>query len=400
MGYFRLCTGSGMPTSESDEPSGYGWSLSTPMQDGVATLSRDFYFTYEGTDSDYRAVNPSGVFKATGFPVYGQKLSTGDTGCHYHYLGNGTLEHLNQDSKYWVYHADYVYSKNRSSYSRDKAPWDKPPSNVSISFPETVVPFKAAYDSNNNRYSTSNEILVPVCNSAGDLISAETHNYTIQLSFSYCVKPDNFVLETLLGCNHSVNKDQIKVCGITFAAESALITNLSPQYHEESTDSSEKKVYKYWEIGVTIQADTEGNKFRRVLLDVGNRALWPNLTVGTNGSVTAGTTFSSGSNATPSQIFRWKTFDSTKGQQGTNTFFAYGNKYALSDARDIYRKLSNDLPEFQFEKLENMPLNDGYLYLDPVQKGDNFGKYKTRKFREYMVKDWSSLNMPAKGVDW
>jgi hypothetical protein len=220
------------------------------------------------------------------------------------------------------------------------------------------------------------------------------------LSFSYCLEPKDFSLTTLFGCNHSVNDAQIKICGITFGAQSALITNLSPQYHEEATDSSEKKVYKYWEIGVTIQADTEGNKFRRVLLDVGNRALWPHLTVGADGSVTAGTASTSGVNATPSQIYRWRTFDSTKGQQGTNTFFAYGNKYACADAQNIYRKLNDSLPEFQFEKLENMPLNNGYLYLDPVQKGDNFGKYKTRRFREYPVKAWSSLNMPAKGVDW
>ena len=399
MGYFRLCAGTGMPTSESDEPSAYRWPLSTPMQDGVATITRDIYFTYEGTDTDYRELDPSGIFKSTGFPVYGEKLYKGDTGCHYNYHGNGTLEHFNPDSKYWVYHADYVYSKNRSSYSRDKAPWDKPPSNVSISFPETVVPFKAAYDSNNARYSTSNEILVPVCNSAGDLISAETHNYSIQLSFSYCVKPDNFVLETLLGCNHSVNKDQIKVCGITFSAESALITNLSPQYQEEATDSSEKKTYKYWEIGVTIQADREGGKFRKVLLDIGSRAKWPILNVNSDGSVTERFDMPLPS-AVPSQIYCWRTFNAIDGQMSPNSKPVYGDKYALSDAHNIYRKLSNDLPEFQFEKMENVPLNNGFVDLDVLRPGPFFGKYNTVTYREYIVKDWASLNMPKKGVDW
>ena len=172
----------------------------------------------------------------------GAKLYPGDTGCHYNYHGNGTLEHFNPDSKYWVYRADYVYSKNRSSYRRDKAPWESPPSNVSISFPETVVPFRAAYDASNMRYMEGNVTLVPVANSAGDLITAETHNYAIQLSFSYCLEPKDFSLEKVFFCNHSVNKNKIKVCGITFDAESAMITNLSPQYHEETTDSSQKKI--------------------------------------------------------------------------------------------------------------------------------------------------------------
>ncbi len=398
MGNFRLCTGSGEPVKGSDEPSAYGWPLSTPMQDGVATITRDFYFTYDGTGVDYRELDPSGIFKATGFPVYGEKLYPGDASCHYNYHGNGALEHLAVDSKYWVYHADYVYSKNRSSYRRDKAPWESPPSNVSLSFPETVVPFRAAYDANNYRYMEGNITLVPVTNSAGDLILAETHNYSIQLSFSYCLQPKDFSLEKMFFCNHSVNKNKIKVCGITFDAESALIANLSPQYHEETTDSSQKNTYKYWEIGVTIQADTEGGKFRKILLDIGNRALWPALAVNADGSVTEGAEVPE--NAAPSQIYRWMTFDRVNGQMGVNSRPVYGHKYALARAHSIYTRTTSGLPEFQYEKLESMPLKNGRLYLAPIQQGVNFGNYNTRRFREYMVKSWSGMNMPEKGVDW
>lgn len=398
MGSFRLCTGSGDPANGSDEPSAYGWPLSTPMQDGVATITREFYFTYDGTGVDYRELDPSGIFKSTGFPVYGAKLYPGDTGCHYNYHGNGTLEHFNPDSKYWVYRADYVYSKNRSSYRRDKAPWESPPSNVSISFPETVVPFRAAYDASNMRYMEGNVTLVPVANSAGDLITAETHNYAIQLSFSYCLEPNDFSLEKVFFCNHSVNKNKIKVCGITFNAESAMITNLSPQYHEETTDSSQKNTYKYWEIGVTIQADTERGKFRRVLLDIGNRALWPLLYVHSDGSVTQ--VGEGNETSIPRQIYSWMTFDRVNGQMSANSKSAYGHKWALAKARDIYIKTTADLPEFQFEKMENMPLKNGRLYLTPIQQGKDFGKYQTRSFREYEVKAWGGMNMPKKGVDW
>ena len=99
----------------------------------------------------------------------------------------------------------------------------------------------------------------------------------------------------------------------------------------------------------------------------------------------------------PRQIYSWMTFDRVNGQMSANSKSAYGHKWALAKARDIYIKTTADLPEFQFEKMENMPLKNGRLYLTPIQQGKDFGKYKTRSFREHEVKAWGGMNMPEKG---
>jgi len=399
----RPCTGNNEDGCR--EPSFTAWDNSVSVSDGVATIIRKYNFTLDDSNSSSlmpREVCPAEVFNSSGFPMMGHRLPE-DT--RYRYYGQGSIEHFRDDSHFWTYAAEYKMLKNSDDDDAESTPpWDKRPTNVSISFPEVVTKFTAAFNSNNNRFYTQSDgtrvTLKPIVNSADDPIEAETQKHYVQLSFTYCLEPKNFDITDFIELINTVNRDTIKVCGLTFLPESALIVSAQPQYHRETSDSTRKREWEWWEINIVIQTDPFRDKFRQSLLDVGNRAKWPILGVSNSGmTYTKGTTLTDYA----SQIYRWQTFPDSDGQNSIYSKYAIGNKYHLAKAKEIYERRADitNPAAFQFEKFDNCPLKNGVVFVDALlPSSPEYQRYRVLKYQEHKIKSWSSLNMPTRGVDW
>lgn len=398
------------------EPGPYGWDLSATMQDGRATIVKIYNFKL----SSYAVsqgiqpcqVCPDEVMKAEGFPV---KYSLLSAGSRYKYYGNGTIEHPDQDLPYWQYRAEYTI-QNSSSGSlnsdgraddENTPPWKRRPTNVSISFPEVVVPFRMAYNSKNNRFNTESDgsvvTLVPVVNTAGDIIEAETKRHYVQLSFTYCLNPTDFNIHSFIANVNSINQKVETVCGLKFPARSCLIASLDPQYHDEQTDGSGRKSWKWWEISAVLQYDPSGDEFEQRLLNIGNRARWPKrYSVSAAGEVSWGSL--SDLEPVPMPIYHWRTFHSTDhGQNGASEYIQFGHYTAMMAAKAAFdRKFRGRGWTFAYDEDSQMPLaKNGTLdtgVLNP--SSSRYQKYRTLGFQEHKRKDWAGMKFPKKGVDW
>jgi hypothetical protein len=410
----RLCNGTS--NDPSAEPGPYAWDLSSSLQEGNATITKIFNFRLSdaarGSGIKSYEVCPVEVMKASGFPV---RFSTLPEATKYKYYGNGTIELTDPDSEYWKYRAEYVMqrsastSKDANSDADDEKtkPWNRRPTNVSISFPEIVIPFRAAYNANNNRYTKLTDgtrvTLVPVTNTAGDIIETETKKNYVQLSFTYALDPTDFDVNKFLENYNSINKSQITVCGITFPAASCLLVSTHPQYHNEVTDSTESKSWTWWEIEVVLQYDPSGDEFEQQLVNLGNRALWhKSLDVGTTGIVFGA---SGALDTVPSEIYHWRSFASTThGQNGSTESVQFGNLACAMKAKTAFdnRFKASKGWTFVYEKDAQMPLNtNGTLDIDCLTPGHaRYKKPRVRSFQEHKRKEWSSLKFPKKGVNW
>lgn len=406
---------SGTSSDPMQEPGPYAWDLSASMQNGIATITKIFNFTMSsaavGSGIKPYAVCPAEVMKSSGFPVRFSVLAE-DT--RYKYYGNGTIEHTHPDSTYWTYRAEYTIQRSASaslnsegsSDDESTPPWKRKPTNVSISFPEVVIPFRMGYNGNNNRYTTrddgSIDVLVPIVNSAGDIIEAETKKHYVQLSFTYCLSPNNFNVNDFINNVNSINKSKAKVCGLTFPAGSCLLVSANPQYHDEVTDGTKSKSWKWWEIDAVLQYDPSGDGFEQRLLNIGNRAIWyAGMRVNSNGVVShTGTTLQK----YPSEIYHWRSFaDGTYGQTALTETIQFGNRECLQMAQTAFNtKFKSKGWTFAFEEDSQMPLlPNGTLDIDAVTVGNSrYQRYKSVHYQEHKRKDWSGLNLPAKGVDW
>lgn len=410
----RLCNGTS--NDPSAEPGPYAWDLSAGLQEGNATITKIFNFRLSdaarGSGIKSYEVCPVEVMKASGFPV---RFSTLPEATKYKYYGNGTIELTDPDSDYWRYRAEYSIQRSASASqdSEDSAddentkPWNRRPTNVSISFPEIVIPFRAAYNANNNRYTTHEDgtrvTLVPVTNTAGDIIETETKKNYVQLSFTYAIDPESFDVNKFFESYNSINKSQITVCGLTFPAASCLLVSANPQYHNEVTDSTESKSWKWWEVEVVLQYDPSGDEFEQQLVNLGNRAIWyKTLNVDGNGMVIGA---SGALQSYPSEIYHWRTFaDTTYGQNGANESIQFGNLACANKAKTTFenRFKASKGWTFAYEQDAQMPLNtDGTLDIDVLNPSHTrYKKPRIRSFQEHKRKEWSGLNFPKKGVDW
>ena len=406
------CSDNTVPSDvRSSLPSAYGWDTSASMSDGNMTLSRFFYFTIKsGVTVRPREIPQIEVIRAPGFPKKHSRLPEDN---RFVYNGNGELSKLNGDidSVIWVYKATYEWDPNHSDEDENTKPWDRKPTNVSLSHPEVQKPFLYGYDEENNRFKTVQynayygKIQVPtnpVVNSAGDRFELMQSKTNLQLNFTYCVRPSRFNINDVMESQHTINKSKIKVIGIEIPARRGYMENIEPHYNVDDNGN------EYWELSVSILLDKIGDGFQRHVMDVGNRAKWHVSGWAINKYTGAITSHGSGALSRSSQaIYGWWTFDTSnpnKGQFAPGGTFQIGNAQMLMEAKDSFDKSVGKQisQQFIYEKLEDVPLApDGTVWFDSMNpESSHYKQYHVKNFQEHPQMDWDSLNMPMNGVKW
>ena len=395
---------------KSELPSTTGWDAEAQVQDGHLSFTRYYFFRVkDGVQINPREIPPIEIFRAPGFP---KKFSRLPEDTRYVYLGNGSLTHGNGDidDNVWCYKAEYeLRLSDDDDEDENTKPWDRKPTNVSLTHPEVQKPFRYGYDNQNRRFKTVmhdsyyGEIQVPTCpvvNSAGDVIEAMRTKTNVQLNFTYFLKPSRFNINDVLDCIHTINKSKLMVLGTEIPAGRGFMEQMEPHYNVDDNGN------EYWELNTSILLDRVGDGFARHLLDVGNRALWPlgGWDVTQYGVITQSTPYTLA--RAPQAVYGWWSFaDWTKGQFNPqyNTY-QIGNAAMLMKAKWFYENKSKPITkqEFTFEKLDQVPLNrDGTV--DKVAMNPNGSahkQYRTLTFQEHPQRDWDALNMPKRGVKW
>ena len=417
-----------------EEPGPYRWEPEASVNNGFMTLQKTFYFTLKDLPADStfwegdmqsdntriqvlpRMIPPSEIMKSEGFPQKGEALAEDS---HYHYTGNGTLRHWDNDARIWEYTAEYTNELQHDSDGRpvddNTPPWKRKPSNVQIQFVEQEEPFTVGITGGNKQYSEAfgKDDAAGYCfrnmyhknmirNTAGDPINARTkHSYT-QVSFTYNVKPEDFNVNDIIACNGSVNKAKVKVIGLTLPAGVARIVSLQPQYIDQWQDGSYQKKQSYWQISVTIQINIYYETFNQKLLNVGNRAVFHQ-----GGSVNASGAFTDGTGMSyKARIVQWNSWTLNDGQAGGSPQFgpicwALTARRKYEYQRTQYKK-QDVWPSFSYEEGSDLPLKrNGSMDVEAMTPNhERFGDYLMVEYKEYQSKDWDVLNMPEKGVDW
>lgn len=366
------------------------------ITDGKATFERTMYF--ESTKSGEDAVD---VMSVKGFP---QKYSAHPNKPNYTYYGNGTVEPIDSEGKYWKAVLQYSTNNPNSSgtsisgkpVTADTPPWDLKPDNISFTYPETTIPFELAYDKNG-------ELTVPVRNTAGDKIPATRSACNVQMSFTFATKSWN--INNAMTYGNTINATAIKVCGFSLPAEFGLLRPPEASYITVYEDGSNVVKWQYWSVTVTILFDYQNNLLKRKFLNVGDRARFLFLSLSDDPLVKrADVSRYISSSSTPSQICR---FNKTQEQRiggklyfypGGETVFCSWQQYV--EARQRYIAASSILMskgemdsiyELQCEQEKQMPLSpNGYLDEDAVKNG----RYNTVSFIQYPAKSWKKLNLP------
>lgn len=393
----RLCTGNSDDPMK--EPGPYSWDNGVSLSDGHATITKCFNFTTKSNGIIPREVCPSEVIRAKGFPVKYDKLEEDE---RYVYYGNGNLEHLQSDSRFWVYRAEYTTNKERGGYN-DRKPYD-----VSISFMPVTKPFTAAFDRYNKRYTVVSTYdgyirkyrTNPVQNTARDPITAETTILLPQINFSFNLSPKSFNRNSVLECVGSVNIDSERVIGLTIPAGAGRIVTLEPSFQSGDSDATEGKK-QFWVIKASILIDKSGDTLAQKLLNVGNRALfYSSWSISQANGIVSG----SGISREAGPVYSWWSWDPVNGQLAANSRMQFGNRAMLIEAKSKYDKMAfgRNLNQFAYETLENVPLlPNGQVNINAMDStNDNFGNYISLEFPEFPKRNWGALNMPEEGVDW
>ena len=390
----KLCQGASDDPMEENGP--FFWDDSTSVDEGKATVHKNFNIVMRSdvTNIQPREVCPTEILYVEGIPKKGDRLPEDN---RYVFTGNATIEHLEENSRHWVYKCEYsLASLNTSiSYGRKtkRYPWQNGPTNVTIDYPEEVVSFQFSRNEKNERIKDGRAVNPPR-NTAGDILDAQTKRILFQLTFSYCVQKSQFDRDLCQSLQNSVNADDIKICGFKFEAGTAMITSLKPVYHNEVIDSDDDSAKQWWEIGVTIQQDNTGDGFAQRFLNIGDRArFYSQYTVNTlNGSAVPSASSTLLGHSEP--IYYWRTWGSN-GQIDSTSRIQFGNAALLVFVQQIYARQFPDM-QFAYEKGTQIPLNaNGTIDTDALDaKSSSYGKYLTVVFRDYAVKSWKGLHMP------
>lgn len=424
----RLATGDGDWKNLGLENGSALWPEEISLDNGTASITRTFNFVTtdafrrSSSGSRPQMISPLEIIKADGFPV---KYSPLPEDTRYKYYGNGTIRHCGYNSHNWVYEAEYTMSDPNADddgfqYTADTPPWKKKPENVSVSFPEISIPFTAAFDLNGNLYKLDERLqthrrwrpVCPVINAAGDPLQAMTVRYLFQLDFTYNVQASQFSVNKMMECQGSINKNKIKILGITFPALSAMVT-LHPQYVDTYSDSTNSRHWKYWQIQATIQCDAYNeNSFFQKLMNVGNRAFFAKASwVDGTGHVRDNPStvdLKTRRGILKGQIYSWWSWALTdKGgervwsQCAPTSELQFGNRALVLEAKQKFEKLANGL-SFAYEEQQNIPLTKyGTVDKDAVDPSNaRFADYIVYEYNEHPVTSWNGLNMPKSGVDW
>lgn len=366
------------------------------VTDGDVTIDRVMYFESDSPEEDGATISS--------LPFFPQKYSIHPLHPNFKYYGNATIEPVDGNGKYWRAVLEYSTGNANAKDTEGKEvtsetpPWKLLPDNISFTYPETTLPFEFAY-------SDKGELSIPVRNTAGDPIPATMSARNAQLSFTFNTKtwdPDDSIVY-----GNTINSSSIRVCGYKVKEQCGLLFPPEANFITVYQDGTEKIKWQYWSVNVTILFDLHGNIFKRMFLNVGNRAKFKALSLSGDALLSdAGTTETFKETNKPSQIcsFR-KTVRSTSG--GKNSYLPLGDlvfcsweqyiaiRQAYLDASSKLRDRIASTYELQCEQEQSMPLDkDGYVDMGAV----NGGEYGKLYFPAYPAASWRALNLPTKGV--
>ncbi len=378
------------------------FSSGSSMSDGIVTIPKILHFKIPDTDNprDYSDID---VYSHRNFPQYGSALPED---ARYKFYGNASIE-KQPDSHY--FHATCQYSTSDANatdsdgggVTSDTPPWKLKPDNIVFSYPETNIPFRAAYNNKGRLWkagtqNTNNPIaLIPVTNTAGDPIDELKPVKNINISFTYAIK--NFNPNQFFIYPNSVNKNEIKILGITIPAQTATITSLEPNYITVYEDNSNKAKWEYWSININILVDIQDTVINAHPLNIGDRALFDAFTFTPTNTEIAAT-----ENAETIVSWIMPTKDSKGKYIQLNGKKMYSGWQQFVKCYQLLNNSENDYFQMQYEQMEKMPLlPNGHLDVDAITIGhERFKSYYYLTFRRFPFISWESLNLPKKGIQW
>lgn len=375
------------------------YRTSAQISNGEITIDRIIYFESESKNEDATTI--------TSLPQFPQKMSAHPKNANFKYYGNGSVEPIDSEGKYWRAVLQYSTSnpnatdKSGKPVTSETDPTTLRPDRVTFSYPETTIPFDIAY-------SDKGELNVQVQNSAGDPIPANRSVRNAQMSFTFATSSWSPNYGIVYG--ETLNSTASTVCGISIKANQGLLLPPEASFITVYNDDGTVK-WKYWSVDVTILFDIHGTLFNRTFLDVGDRAKFAALTLTddllTDAGRTSGVAIPETKN--PSQICRFrkcKKFTASGKSSylpiGDNVFCSWEQYIA---ARQAYLDASSALVaqgklesiyELQCEQERQMPLSSASGTVGQIDTAALTSKqYGKKQYLQYPSMSWSSLNLPT-----
>lgn len=365
------------------------------VSDGIATITRTLYFKADNISETAADILDLNVFpqKGSAHPKYPR----------FKYQGNAKIEPFSDKSLFWLAELEYVNGNIGSDGSsgdededEDVAPWQLGPESVNITYPEVTVPLELAYNEDGEK-------TVPVQNSAGDMIPAETTVCNMRIEATFATR--NWDEDNGIAYCNTINQSAIRVFGIRLPEKKAVIKSLNASYLTVYEDNSTNIKWRYWSVNVVIDVDISGTIIYQNKLNIGDRAKFDNLFLGDDPLLKEGnieTTFPG--TTTPSQICKFrmtKKIGDNYLPLGDIVFCSWEQYLAI---RQAYYAASSSLPspyDMQCEQLTSMPLTaSGYLLTEAIPGHQDYdgSKYESLPFLQYRPKSWNYLNLPEKGI--
>ena len=392
------------------------------MQDGVVTIPKRLYFKVPA-GQDPRQYNDIDVYS---HPLFPQKYSALSADPRYKFYGNASVKHDLDGGHYFT--AELEYSTQEPNATDDSGgtvtsntpPWKLKPDNIEFTYPEMNVKFEASYNSTGKLYEkvydpgTGSLVylpVLPVVNSAGDPFQMERTVRNIQMSFTFSAQ--KWQITHALNYGNTINANEITVVGLTIPAGRALLLPPECSYITVYEDNSSKIKWQYWSVKIAIHVDVTGLLLNRKVLNIGDRAFFPDLPY--EDDLIDGITFPASNG--PAQICRFRKFKRNNLSGGKYNFSQYGaavycsweqfvafRQEALSISSSLQKTDTNytgGIVDPQCEQLSKMPLvaygtTKGQLDTAAITSG----QYSSLSFREYPYKSWAALNLPKKGIKW
>ena len=394
------------------------------MQDGVVTIPKRLYFKVPN-GQDPRQYSDLDVYS---HPLFPQKNSALAADPRYKFYGNATVRHELDDGKYFTAELEYSTENPNATDSDGKPvtsetkPWKLRPDNIEFSYPEMNVKFEASYNSTGKLYekiydsengSSIYKPVLPVTNSAGDPFLLERTVRNLQMSFTFAAQ--NWNINNSIVYGNTINSNEITVVGLKIPAGRALLMPPECTYMTVYEDNSSRIKWQYWNVKVVIQIDMTGLLLMRKVLNIGDRALFPENYY--YDDLIASPTIVIPPSEGAGQICKFRKYIKTEQAGGEYNFSQCGDiVYCSWDQFIAFRgeaiarsaalkkkdtKYTGGIVDPQCEQLTKMPLiasgtNKGQLDTAAITSG----QYSSLSFREYPYKNWSSLNLPKKGIKW
>lgn len=276
------------------------------------------------------------------------------------------LDWSKQSVKFYI-NATYQRASDDDAAS---APWNLQAFNISSDTVEEAIAFRMAYNNKNER-------VIPVLNTAGDPIEANTNEILPQFSFAYYVQ--NFDASKVYDFSNTVNATSQRILGKAYPAGTLLLADISADALVTYEDDGYTVKWKYHQVNVTFRYNPLG--WKRKLLNVGNRARF-----GTNKKSELIYQFNE-----PTFSGSSVSFAESPTLSSAKTYYANANGYRQGVA--ALEESSGVPAQLPFEYAESIPLDKDGKIDNAAILGTT--AYPTVEFNEYRTKSWRSLDIPS-----